>query len=105
MSNNRLITSQAVERPFSEPARKKIHAKQTRWKVTIRRRHSTQPPTASSAQPRSRRNRPIASQSPCNPPQMTNVHAAPCQSPPSSIVASRFMYVLGSPLRLPPNGM
>lgn len=28
--------------------------------------------------------------SPCSPPQITKVQAAPCQSPPSSMVANRF---------------
>ena len=42
---------------------------------------------------------------PWNAPQSTNVHAAPCQRPPSSIVIIRLRYVNQRPPRLPPSGM
>ena len=42
---------------------------------------------------------------PCNAPHHIKFHPAPCQSPDTSITIKRFMYVLFSPLRLPPNGM
>jgi hypothetical protein len=96
--NSRSSTCSA--RP-SESARKKIHAKQTTWNVTRRASQRVAadagriPPSARSTE------RPT----PWIPPQTTNVHAAPCHRPPSSIVTSRFTYVRMRPLRLPPSGM
>src|SRR5580693_6715648 len=43
--------------------------------------------------------------SPCNAPQATKVHFAPCQSPPSNIVIIRLKYVLYFPALFPPKGM
>ena len=46
-----------------------------------------------------------ASSSPCRPPQATKVHEAPCQRPPSSIVAMMLTISRRRPSRLPPRGM
>jgi alginate O-acetyltransferase complex protein AlgI len=96
-SNRRTITSRARE---NESARKKIHAKQTTWKVRTRPSHTCarvcgfHPVARSTARP-----------SPWMPPHTTKVHAAPCQRPPSNIVSSRLRYVKMRPFRFPPSGM
>src|SRR6266481_1121548 len=46
-----------------------------------------------------------ASAIPCKQPKSTNVHLAPCHSPPRSIVMNRFKYVRTLPCRLPPRDM
>ncbi len=85
----------------SESARKKIHARHTRWKVTIRRTNSG----AVDASPRAARRRSRASPAPWMAPQTTNVQAAPCHSPPKTIVSSRLRWVRRDGPELPPNGM
>ena len=82
----------------NESARKKIHPKQTTWNVSRRPSHTA--PRERGAQPTARS---TASPRPWIPPQATNVHAAPCQSPPSSIVRSRLRYVSRRPRRFPPS--
>lgn len=47
----------------------------------------------------------MASPTPCIAPQNINFHAAPCQSPPISIVRKLFRYVRNTPLLFPPSGM
>src|ERR1043165_8832769 len=46
-----------------------------------------------------------ASASPCSRPHTTNVDRAPCHRPPSTMVISRFRYILRTPRRLPPSEM
>ena len=99
-----VIRSQAVAKLS---ARKKIHARQTTLNVS--RRMTMRAPSSvsrgSTYPGRSRRQRSNASPTPWMPPQTMNVHPAPCQSPPSSIVSIRFRYVISLPFRLPPSGM
>jgi hypothetical protein len=82
-------------------ARKKTHATQTTWKVTS---HAAQ---AGNRKPwkLSRAQRSADSAAPWIPPQSRNVHAAPCHSPPSSMVSITLRYVFSRPPRLPPSGM
>jgi hypothetical protein len=75
--------SNAVER-FGE--RKKTHARQTTWKVRNQASHAGRRNPAQ----RSRAQRSTLSAVPWMPPQITNVQAAPCQRPPSSMVSIRF---------------
>ena len=76
----------------NESARKKTQARQTKWKVTIRARQSGHPVArrrrcaAALPPPALARQAPT----PWRPPQTTNVQAAPCHRPPSSIVSIRL---------------
>ena len=93
----------------NEEARKKTQARQTTLNVTIRRAQIRNGVSGGSGRPsavrRSRRQCSKTSAVPWIPPHTTNVHDAPCQSPPSSIVSIRFTYVRALPFRFPPSGM
>ena len=49
--------------------------------------------------------RSITSSAPTTAPHTANVHAAPCQSPATTIVTNRLRSVAAEPPRLPPSGM
>lgn len=42
---------------------------------------------------------------PCNNPQITKFHDAPCHNPPRNITMNKLRYVLGSDFLFPPSGM
>ena len=86
------LVRRIAEACVNDGARNGTHASATRWNVTARR---SQRGTSSSAMRRpSSASRTIArcaaSHSPWNAPHATNVHAAPCHSPPSSMVRNRL---------------
>ena len=75
----------------NESERKKIHAKQTTWKVTKRCQARRPRVHGRSTNPgRSRHQRSATSAVPWIAPQAMNVQPAPCQSPPISIVSMRL---------------
>ena len=83
----RPMTEKACDMPV---ALKNTQPRQTYWKVRKRWTQSRTGPSATPGSPRRsrllRRMCPKLCPTPCRVPQTTNVHAAPCQRPPSTMV-------------------
>ena len=93
-------TAKACDMPV---ALKNTQPRQTNWKVRNRCTQTRTGPSATGGSPRRsrlvRRRCPKLCPTPCRAPQITNVHAAPCHRPPSTMVIMMLRTVCASAVR------
>ena len=90
-------------------ALKNTQPRHTNWNVKKRCTHTRTGPSATAGSPRrtrlERRRCPKLCPAPCSAPHTTNVQAAPCQRPPSTMVIMMLRTVRAWPPSFPPSGM